>query len=113
MTYRVVLTENAKANLRTYYLRAAENAPQTAIAWFNRFEKALETLSENPERCRLAAENDLVSEEIHEFLFGRRVGTFRSLFIIQGAEVLVLHIRRAAMDTASADELYGDRKDFR
>ncbi len=45
MTYRVTLTENAKANLRNYYLRATEAAPQTAVNWLDRFEHALETLS--------------------------------------------------------------------
>ena len=33
MTYKVVLTENAKANLRHYYTRAAEHAPKTAARW--------------------------------------------------------------------------------
>ena len=63
MNYRVVITANAKSNLREYYERAAKHAPETAANWLNRFHDALQTLASNPERCPLAAENSLVEEE--------------------------------------------------
>jgi len=107
MSYHVVITENAKANLCSYYLHAAEHAPVTAARWLSRFEAALGTLARNPERCGLAPENDAVDEEIRQFLFGRRSSVFRALFTIAEGEVRVLHIRRAVMDTASPEELYG------
>lgn len=107
MSFRVIITENAKANLREYYERAAKHAPETAANWLNRFHVALQTLSNQPERCPLAAENFLVESEIRQFNFGRRVGTYRALFTIIDDEVHILHIRRAAMGTAQADELGG------
>lgn len=107
-SYQVELTANARANLRGYYLRSAEHAPETARKWLNRFEKALQSLSTHPDRCRLAPENDVVPEEIREFLFGKRTGTFRVLFTIADSTVLVLHIRRATMDVASEDDLYNN-----
>jgi plasmid stabilization system protein ParE len=107
MTYRVVITENAKANLRGYYLKAAERAPLTAARWLNRFEQALETLSYLPLKCGLAAENGLGGAEIRQFLFGKRPSVFRALFTVVGDEVQVLHIRRATMDTATGKEIYG------
>ncbi len=108
MTYRVILTANAKGDLRTYYRRAAEHAPVTALRWLSRFEAALATLAVNPQRCSLAPENDAVDEEIRQFLFGKRsTSVFRALFMIAEGEVRVLHIRRAVMDTATRDELYG------
>ena len=107
MRYRVVLTENAKLNLRSYYLRAAEAAPKTAADWLDRFEEALQTLGQHPERCQLAMENSAVEEEIRQFQFGKRRGCYRVLFTIAGDEVRILHIRRAAMDVASSDDLYG------
>jgi hypothetical protein len=64
MTYRVILTANAKGDLRRYYLRAAEHAPVTALRWLSRFEAALATLA--PQRCSLAPENDAVEEEIRQ-----------------------------------------------
>lgn len=102
MTYRVVVTENAKKNLRSYYLRAAEHAPQEAESWLN---PALASLASSPERCSVAPENDIVTPEIRQLLVGRRPSGFRALFTIVGDQIQVLHIRRATMDTARADEL--------
>lgn len=107
MTYRVVVTENAKPNLRGYCLNAAQHAPTTAARWLNRFEEALATLATNPQRCGIAPENDVVDEEIRQFLFGKRRSVFRALFTIADDEVRVLHVRRAVMDTATPDQLYG------
>lgn len=107
MKYRVVMTDNATANLRGYYLHAAQRAPIAAASWLGRFETALATLANNPERCVLAPENDAVDEEIRQFLFGKRYSVFRALFTIFADEVRVLHIRRAVMDTAGPEELYG------
>lgn len=105
MNYRVVITATAKSNLREYYQRAAENALETAANWLNRFHAALQTLSTQPDRCPVAAENSLVESEVRQFNFGRRVGTYRALFTIVNNEVQILHIRRAALGTASADDL--------
>lgn len=107
MNYRVVITENAKSNLRAYYLRAAQHAPLTAARWLNRFEQSIATLSADPQRCALAAGSAVVESEIHQLLVGKRRRVFRVLFTIIGDDVQVLHIRRGAMDTATSDELYG------
>jgi plasmid stabilization system protein ParE len=105
MSHRVVMTDNAKANLRSYYLHAAQHAPVTAARWLGRFEAALATLADNPERCAIAPENDAVDEEIRQLLFGKRYSVFRALFTIAEGEVRVLHIRRAVMDRAGPEEL--------
>lgn len=107
MKYRVVVTENGKANLQSYYLHAAGRAPLTADRWLNRFQKALAALASNPERCSLAPENDVVASEIRQLLFGKHPSVFRALFTVAADEVQVLHIRRATMDTATPDELLG------
>ncbi len=106
MTFHVVVTENAKANLRHYYERAAKNAPLTAGRWLNRFEDALKTLATNPQRCSIAPESDAVEPEVRQLIFGKRTGAYRALFTITAEEVQVLHIRRAAMEVAAPDELY-------
>lgn len=107
MSYRVVITANAKANLRNYYVRAAETAPMTASRWLDRFEEALQTLSDNPRRCPLSPENDLVPVEVRQLLFGRGRNVYRALFTVSGDDVQVLHVRRAARDTATPEELLG------
>ena len=105
MTYRVVITQRAKDDLRSYYALVAEHAPGTARQWLNRFEIALDSLSSNPERCPLALEDNLIDATIRQLLFGKRTGRFRALFTVRGQDVIVLHIRRGTMDMASASEL--------
>ncbi|NLS97922.1 MAG: type II toxin-antitoxin system RelE/ParE family toxin [Planctomycetaceae bacterium] len=107
MTYSVVVTQRAKDDLRHYYAVAAKHAPETATRWLDRFEDALQTLSANPTRCPLAPENDLVVQPIYQLFFGKRAGRYRALFTIDGNQVLVLHIRRGAMDKAAEADLFG------
>jgi plasmid stabilization system protein ParE len=105
MKYEVVVTAAAKQNLRSAYLWTAERAPQTALAWLDRFEVEINTLENFPERCALAPENNLVEAEIRQLIYGRRQGAYRALFTIVGDEVRVLHIRRAVRDWATAEDL--------
>jgi plasmid stabilization system protein ParE len=105
MRYRVMVTANAKTNLREYYVRAARMAPVTADRWLQRFEAAIESLATHPERCAIAAENNSVEPTIRQLLFGRTGSVFRVLFTVFGDEVRVLHIRRGVMAAADATDL--------
>ena len=107
MKYFVIVTEKAKDDLRHYYAVAAEHAPATAARWLNRFEESLQTLCENPTRCTLAPENDLVEQSIYQFFYGKRSGRYRALFSIEANQVFVLHIRRGTMDKATEHDLFG------
>jgi plasmid stabilization system protein ParE len=107
MTYFVFVTQKAKDDLRHYYAVVAEHAPETAARWLNRFEEALQSLSESPTRCPLAPENDLVDQPIYQFFHGKRSGRYRALFTIEGDRVLVLHIRRGTMDKAAEGDMFG------
>ena len=66
-----------------------------------RFKRSRRNLKD----ARLAAENFLVEQEIRQFNFGKRVGTYRALFTIMDDEVRILHIRRAAMGTAQSEDI--------
>lgn len=57
---------------------------------------AIQTLESYPERCGLAPENDVVDDEIRQFLHGRRGNVYRVLFTIQARAVHILHVRHAA-----------------
>lgn len=103
--YEVVLHSKAQADLDDAYLNAARHAPQTASRWVDRFEQALTTLSQNPERCPLAAESRFTSEDVHEFHYGRRPNVFRVLFWIDGFRVRILRIRRAARRSLTSGEI--------
>ena len=107
MTHPVIVTQKVKDDLRHYYAVAAGHAPETAARWFNRFEKALQTLSTHPTRCPLAPENDLVDQPVYQFFYGKRSARYRALFTIEGDRVFVLHIRRGTMDKAAEADLFG------
>lgn len=105
MTYRVILQRLAREDLRAVYRWVAARAPVQALRWLERFERALQTLDQRPERCRLARESGKVSVELREFLFGRRPYVYRVLFFIDGDAVRILRIRRAQRRFMTAAEL--------
>ena len=95
MSYRVVIQRLAVQDLDTAYQQAAKHAPQTAGRWLTRFEQAIATLSDYPERCPLARENTKTDLELREFLFGRRPNVFRVIYTINHDIVRILRIPRA------------------
>jgi plasmid stabilization system protein ParE len=76
-----------------------------ANRWVGRLMKVIGTLSKLPERCPFAAEADDLGIELRELLFGKRRGTYRILFRIEGTSVIVLRIRPAAQDTLSPEDV--------
>ena len=57
MTFAVLVTKQAKRELRDATNWIAKDAPTTAERWHDGFIESLETLSENPKRCGHAREN--------------------------------------------------------
>ncbi len=98
-----------KDDLRHYCAVAAEHAPETAARWLrlSRFEESLQTPLDNPTRCSLAPENDLLDQPIYQLFYGKRSSRYRVLFTIEGENLLVLHIRRGTMDKAAESEVFG------
>jgi hypothetical protein len=68
----------------------------------------LQTLAQFPDRFQLAPGNEIVDAEIRLLIFTRRQSAYRALYTIVGEHVQILHIRRAARDWASPDELIID-----
>lgn len=101
---RVVIQPPALQDLDKAYDWTAERAPETASIWLSRFQAAIATLRDNPQRCAVASESRLVTYEIRQLVFGRRVGAFRVLFTIRMDTVRILHIRRAARDFLNAQD---------
>ncbi|GAB4137185.1 MAG: hypothetical protein Tsb009_04630 [Planctomycetaceae bacterium] len=75
-----MLQRLATQDLTEAYQWAAERAPDPDARWLNRFQDALQTLENNPERCPLARENEKTDFEVREFLFGKRPYVFRVRF---------------------------------
>jgi plasmid stabilization system protein ParE len=65
-TYRVRLQPAALEDLDEAYRRSAENAPETAFRWFNRFFDSLQTLAQHPSRCMIAAEDRNSKRELRQ-----------------------------------------------
>lgn len=105
MKYRVIFQPRALQNLEEQYQHIAKQNPRAAANWFNRFVNALGSLTEMPERCGVARESELVGKEIRQFLFGKRAGTRRALFVIEADTVRILAIRHSAQADVTLEEL--------
>ncbi len=70
-----------------------QQAGETGLRWFLNLEQAIQSLSNFPERCPLARENERFPFEVRQLLYGRRPHIYRILFTIEQDTVYVLHIR--------------------
>lgn len=104
MTYEVLLTDRAAADLEEAYRWYAERTAEHAVGWYNGFLEALCTLSANPQRCGLAPENAKFPFEIRQLMYGKR-RTYRALFTVREQKVVVLHIRHTARREIRPEEL--------
>ncbi|SRR6266851_290271 len=105
MTYRVILTPEAEADLRTIDLYIRSYAPRAARDWIRRARQSIKTLSHHPERCPLAPESASFGEPIRELLFGiGNRSTYRFLFIVVEKSVYILHIRHGSMLPLNPEE---------
>jgi plasmid stabilization system protein ParE len=104
MIYQIALTDRAAGDLETAYCWYAEQAPESAVRWYNGFLDALNKLAANPERCGIAPESKKLHTEIRQLLYGRQ-RSYRALFIIREQTVIVLHVRHTARREALPEEL--------
>lgn len=105
MTFRIELGLEAKRDLWGYYQFASQHSIPDAIRWMERFEAALSTLGERPERCSLSRESRRMQVELRDFLFGKRPNVYRVVFVIDGDAVRVLRIFRSQRGSLSSDEI--------
>lgn len=107
MTYRVVFARSADRELQgAADWWAAHRSPNQAERWYSGFSEALASLSRNPERCPLAAENGRFPYEIREMYYGLGTRpTHRAVFTIRGDIALVLSIRHAAQEDLKEGDL--------
>src|SRR5688572_20146619 len=106
MTYRVIVTARAKADIREAVAWWRDNrSGLQAERWLDKIEPALTSLARTPERCPLAPEADLVETDLRQLHFGvRRKTTHRIIFTVEGADVIIFRIRHIARDSLTADD---------
>src|SRR5205823_3527542 len=107
MTNRVVLSRRAERELEAAADWWAEHrSPSQAARWYAGFSEDLASLTLNPARCPLAAENGRFPYEIRELHYGLGSRpTHRAVFTIRGDIVLVLTIRHAAQAELTEEDL--------
>lgn len=100
MNYRVIVTPEAEADLRTAYRYIREDSPEAAREWAKGLRSKIRSLSRNPERAALAPESSFFHEPIRELLYGRgNRGTYRILFVVTAGAVFILHVRHGSRRT--------------
>ena len=107
MSYTVVLTDRAHAELEAAHSWCAEHRSRAQAAqWYNALADAIESLANDPDRCPISRENNQFPYEIRDLYFGiGRRRTHRAVFTIRKDLVLVLAIRHLAQQDLSPDDL--------
>lgn len=94
MAFRVDVTAQAKRDAKAILKwLESQQAGEPGLPWFRKLNEAIASLSNLPERCKLAPENASVPFEMRQLLYGHKPHVYRILFTIEGATVYVLRIR--------------------
>jgi plasmid stabilization system protein ParE len=97
LTYRVVFTARARADLIEQFRYLADRSPTAAARWYAGIEKAIGKLGTLPERHPIAQdETEQFGVTLHQMLYGRRPGVFRILFSVEGGTVTLHYVRHSA-----------------
>lgn len=97
MTYRVVFTARARADVLEQFRYLADRSPDAAARWYVGIEKAVAKLSTLPERHPIAQdETNQLGLTLRQMLYGRRPGVFRILFSVEGDTVTLHYVRHSA-----------------
>jgi plasmid stabilization system protein ParE len=97
VTYRLRVTARAVGDSDEAYAWIAEHlSPAQGERWYQGLFKQMETLTRQPSRCPLAAENPKFPFEIRELLYGKRKNKYRIIFTIDNYDVVVLYVHHGA-----------------
>jgi len=98
MKYHIIVTDTAQADIRDIVTWWSENrSSQQAEQWYNEITPVIDTLINNPERCPLAPETDLLPTGLRQLHFGvSRTVTHRIVYTIDGSNVIIMHVRHLA-----------------
>jgi plasmid stabilization system protein ParE len=109
MKYRIEISSIAEAEADNASLRLARfTSPKQASVWYLGLLESIESLSQMPNRCALARENENFSLEIRQLLYGRGRNLYRVLFTIVDGDVVstvrILHIRHGLQKTIGEED---------
>jgi toxin ParE1/3/4 len=102
--FEPLLLPRAQEDLENIIRFLAEQSPQGATRWRERWEKVLDDLRTRPLEFGLAPESARYDSEIRQVLFRtRRERTYRALFTVVGRGVFILHVRGPGQDLVHRD----------
>jgi plasmid stabilization system protein ParE len=104
MKNRIEISSGAEAEADSAFLRLSQvTSPVKASQWYSGLLQAIESLSQMPQRCPLARENEYFSQEVRQLRYGRGRNSYRVLFTIVERQdvstIRILHIRHASQQT--------------
>ena len=105
MAFQVEITPIAEAQIDRAYRWYREPNPELADRWFRGLMNAIATLQEKPQRCTLAVEHEIFSEEVRQLLYGKAKNVYRVLFTIRDITVYVLYVRHSAQAPLTLDDI--------
>lgn len=94
MKYRVEVTDQAETEIESAYQWIFQESPLASEKWFRGLLEVVDSLSTNPERCRVARESDEVGVEIRQLIYGN----YRLLFSVEYRSVFIIHFRHLKRD---------------
>jgi plasmid stabilization system protein ParE len=105
MTFQVEITPIAESQIEQAYRWYREHNPEFADRWFRGLMNAIATLQENSQRCALAIEHEIFSEEVRQLLYGKSKGMYRVIFTVRETTVYVLYVRHSAQTPMTKGDL--------
>lgn len=93
----------AARDFKTIYAFIQAPSSLAARKWYLKFQEAVLTLKENPQRFPVTPEHP----DVRHLLFGKKPHVYRVLFIVNERKKLVevLHIRHGAKDAFTSETL--------
>jgi plasmid stabilization system protein ParE len=96
MRFRVIVLPGAESDIVDAADWIAEHSPIAAARWLQGIRAAINTLSEMPLRCPVAADDFGRDVDVRQLFYGRRRNRYRILFTMAAGTVYVLRVRHGA-----------------
>ncbi|MDJ0729760.1 MAG: type II toxin-antitoxin system RelE/ParE family toxin [Crocosphaera sp.] len=105
MAFKVEITPIAEGQIEKAYNWYRKVNEAFADQWFKGLMNKIATLQEMPQRCALAIENDIFSEDVRQLLYGKNKNIYQVLFTIREHTVYILYIRHSAQNPLTKNDL--------
>ena len=98
--HKLNITDPAKQDIQGSFEWWRDNrSAEHAERWYRGVYDAIRTLQEQPKRCSMAPETDLLPQDMRQLLFGTgRRPTHRIVFTLADDVVTVLRVRHTSQD---------------